>query len=249
MWCKAPEFIQNSCRPNPRYWLTVSQTVFSQRLYYVHFINRSNKYLLLFFLQNKGLKYNVDILEINSYKMHLFKYVLHFLDLYFDCICLSGYLIQQCWLFWPLGSYPAHDAVLSFLASDHIWIHYTKNALPLIENKIVLERKFAPWLEWSFFLIGCLSLEQLLVSTQQLRWHYCQFNCLGYCFFFRYWCCLDLIGFCTVLWNCASQFDQSKHTFSCCWSWDLCCWSGSVWGCNFIMILTKFTALFLLALK
>lgn len=145
--------------------------------------------------------------------MHLFKYAPNFLYLYFDCICLSGHLIQQCWLFWPLGSYPAHNPVLSFLASDHIWIHYTKNALPLIENKIALERKFAPWLEWSFFFIGCLSLEQLLVSTQQLRWHYCQFNYLSYCFFFvigAVWIWLDFGQTCGIAPH--SLTSQSIHS-------------------------------------
>lgn len=74
--------------------------------------------------------------------------------------------------------------------------------------------------EWSFFFIRCLSLEQLLVSTKQLWWHYCSCNCLSHCF--SYWCCLDLIGFSTVAWNCLTQEYRWRRISSYCWRWNTC---------------------------
>lgn len=153
----------------------------------------------------------------------------------FACTCFAGHLIQQCWFFWTLGFHTVHSLVPSFLASDHICIHYTKNSLPLIENKIALERKFVPWLEWIFFFyrmfisgaafsVYTTALVTLLpIQLLQLL-----------SFFHPYWCCLDLIWFCRVSWNCSSQFDWLKQTFSC-WEWNLCSWYGSVWDCIWLV--------------
>ncbi len=104
--------------------------------------------------------------------------------------------------------------------------------------------------EWSFFFIRCLSLEQLLVSTKQLWWHYCSRNCLSHCF--SYWCCLDLIGFSSVLWNCLTQQDGWTRISSYCWRWNTCrlyywCVHGAPTVCADYLCITLFSFSFFTA--